>query len=122
MLGKTTVKTVSSNRGSSAQVRASELFGSSSTQEGGSIGETRRQLLLPEEVKELGDKLVLAFLRGERPIMCQRLDYRDRVEWQGLWDENPLHQRRMAAKKPWWRRFIRNEQRYLLAALAALAA
>ena len=33
---------------------------------------------MPNEIKKLGDRVVLAFLRGEAPMMCQRIDYRDR--------------------------------------------
>jgi type IV secretion system protein VirD4 len=94
MIGKTTVETSSTNRGLGKQTRAMELFGSSSIQSGDSVSATGRQLLMPEEIKGLGDRVLLAFMRGEPPILCQRIDYRDREEWLEAWDANPLHQER----------------------------
>ena len=49
---------------------------------------------MPNEIKKLGDRVILAFLRGEAPMMCQRIDYRERIEWQGSYDQNPLHENR----------------------------
>jgi len=63
----------------------------SSTQHSGSSSETGRELLMAEEIQWLGDRVVLAFKRGEYPIICQRVNYWERVEWLGMWDENPLH-------------------------------
>ena len=50
---------------------------------------------MPEEIKALGDRVLIAFVRGEPPILCQRIDYRDRKEWNQAWDENPLHKNRV---------------------------
>ena len=51
---------------------------------------------MPEEIKALGDRVLIAFVRGEPPILCQRIDYREREEWKQTWDENPLqHTRNM---------------------------
>ena len=95
MIGKTTVETNSSNRGLGKQTRSMELFGSSSMQSGDSVSETGRPLLMPEDIKALGDRVLIAFVRGEPPILCQRIDYRDRKEWNQAWDENPLHKNRV---------------------------
>ena len=46
---------------------------------------------MPEEIKVLGDRVLLAFVKGESPILCQHIDYRERYEWKDAWDTNPLH-------------------------------
>lgn len=89
MLGSTTVETKSSNTGK--QIKSMDFLGASSLQSGISTGETGRPLLMPNEIKMLGNKVVLAFLCGEPPILCQRIDYRERLEWKNHWNENPLH-------------------------------
>jgi type IV secretory pathway TraG/TraD family ATPase VirD4 len=94
MLGAKTVDINSNNYGSGTQRKWAEWFGSLSNQSGSSVSETGRALLMPNEIKKLGDRVVLAFLRGEAPMMCQRIDYRERIEWQGSYDQNPLHENR----------------------------
>lgn len=94
MLGAKTVDVSSNNYGSGTQRKWAEWFGSLSNQSGSSLSETGRALLMPNEIKKLGDRVVLAFLRGESPMMCQRIDYRERSEWQGSYDRNPLHENR----------------------------
>lgn len=91
MTGDTTVEVTSSNSGSGKQSRTMELLGNASTQEGTTISETGRRLLKFEDVRMLGDRVMLAFVRGQDLIMCQRIDYRERSEWRGMWEENPLH-------------------------------
>ncbi len=93
MTGDTTVQVTSSNSGSGKQSRTMELLGNASTQEGTTVSETGRRLLKFEDVRTLGDKVMLAFVRGQDLIMCQRIDYRERPEWRGMWGENPLHKR-----------------------------
>jgi type IV secretory pathway TraG/TraD family ATPase VirD4 len=94
MLGAKTVDVSSNNYGSGTQRKWAEWFGSLSNQSGSSMSETGRPLLMPNEIKKLGDRVILAFLRGEAPMMCQRIDYRERIEWQGSYDQNPLHENR----------------------------
>ena len=67
---------------------------SASQQKGSSISETGRELLTPDEIERLGDRVVIAFKRGEYPIICHRIDYRERKEWKNQWDDNPLHKKR----------------------------
>ncbi len=101
-LGKKTIETKSTNQGTSSQIKSMEFFGTSSNQSGDSLSETGRQLMMKEEIEKLGNKLVLAFFRDEDPfdpIMCQRIDYRERLEWKGMWDENPLHANRAFQNK-----------------------
>jgi len=94
MLGAKTVDVSSNNYGSGTQRKWAEWFGSLSNQSGSSVSETGRALLMPNEIKKLGDRVILAFLRGESPMMCQRIDYRERSEWEGSYDQNPLHENR----------------------------
>jgi len=94
-LGKKTIEVNSVSQSEGVQKRA---IGSNaaSIQSGNSTSETGRDILMPNEVELLGDKVVLAFKRGEHPIICQRIDYRERGEFKGLWDGNPLHENRGA--------------------------
>ena len=92
-LGKKTIEVNSVSQSEGIQKRTIGSNGAS-VQSGSSISETGRDILMPNEVELLGDKVVLAFKRGEHPIICQRIDYRGRKEWNGLWDGNPLHESR----------------------------
>ena len=92
-LGKKTIEvnSISQSEGVQKRVRGSN---GASVQSGSSTSETGRDILMPDEIERLGDKVVLAFKRGEHPIICQRIDYRERKEWKGLWNGNPLHESR----------------------------
>lgn len=94
MAGDRTVETHSSNQGSGKQSRAMDILGNVSTQVGTTVSETGRRILKLEDVRTLGAKVMLAFMRGEDLILCQRIDYRERAEWKEGWDENPLHANR----------------------------
>jgi type IV secretion system protein VirD4 len=39
------------------------------------VSEQRRALLLPQEVKELGDDEAIVFLEGLRPVRCRKIRY-----------------------------------------------
>lgn len=93
-IGQTTIKTRSVNNSAGSQMRSMEWLGTSSTQVSDTEAQAGRALLMKEEVEKLGNRVVLAFFRDDAssdPILCQRIDYRERAEWNGLWDENPLH-------------------------------
>jgi type IV secretion system protein VirD4 len=91
-LGKQTIEvsSVSQSEGVQKQFKG----GGESVQSGNSTSETGRQLLMPDEIERLGDRVALAFKRGEYPIICHRINYWERKEWKGLWDGNPLHENR----------------------------
>jgi type IV secretion system protein VirD4 len=91
-IGRHTVEVSSTNQGTSIQQRSGNITTDSSTQNSGSSSETGRELLMAEEIQWLGDRVVLAFNRGEYPIICHRINYWERAEWLGMWDENPLHE------------------------------
>jgi len=91
LLGKSTIEVSSTNQGDSLQKRPHEIAGTSSHNVSDSSSETGRELLMPDEIRVLGDKVVLAIHRGEHPMICQRINYWERFEWLGLWDDNPLH-------------------------------
>ena len=93
-LDKKTIEVSSKSYSISSQTKAMDLLGSSSNQIGNSSSETGRELLTPGEIERLGNRVVLAFNRGEDPIICHRIDYRERPEWIGLWDKNPLYANR----------------------------
>jgi type IV secretion system protein VirD4 len=91
-LGKQTIEVSSINQSEGIQKRIKG--GGESTQTGNSISETSREILMPDEIERLSDRVVLAFKRGEYPIMCHRINYWERNEWKGLWDKNSLHENR----------------------------
>ena len=91
-LGKQTIEVSSINQSEGIQKRIKG--GGESTQIGNSISETSREILMPDEIERLSDRVVLAFKRGEYPIMCHRINYWERNEWKGLWDKNSLHENR----------------------------
>lgn len=67
-LGNTTVRVKTYSR---AQVG----FGESKRQNNVNVSEQRRALLLPQEVKTLGNDKALIFCEGLRPIRCQKIRY-----------------------------------------------
>jgi type IV secretion system protein VirD4 len=88
MLGQRTIQTSSSSQGESAQTKS----GLSSYQEGQSYSYTSRALLTPDEIMGLGNDVMIAISKGNRPIMCARMDYRTRPEWRDDFEDNPFHQ------------------------------
>jgi type IV secretion system protein VirD4 len=56
------------------------------------VSEVARPLLLPDEVRRLAPERELLFVKGERPVLAERLDYRRDREFAGRFRENPLHQ------------------------------
>ena len=91
MLGKKTTLGFSYSEGQGNQKKSLEWRGSHSLQEGNSYGEVGRPLLTPDEVKMLGEGVVLGFLRGTRPLMIQRLNYLTHKEFKGRFLENPFY-------------------------------
>ena len=90
-IGKTTVVTQSVNESQGTQNRTLGISSSSvSVQTGNSLAETSRDILMPDEVKRLGNNVVIAFYSGEAPILCARINYWERPEWKGKFDKNPL--------------------------------
>ena len=95
-LGSATVQTRSENQGQSQSKQEIERFGTSasnatSQQTGASYSETRRSLLTPDEVRRLDPKVLIAFLRGEDPIILQRLNYLEFSCYKDRHKKNPLH-------------------------------
>ncbi len=113
-LGKRTVAVSSTNQGSGHQTKAFALLGTASSQTGDSLSETGRPLLMPEEIERLGDRIVLAFDRGKDPIICHRIDYRERKEWRGMWDNNPLHTNRVKHNEFTFKDYIKRAYEILL--------
>ena len=96
LLGSTTVQSHSENQGHSQSKQEVERFGASasnatSQQSGASFSEARRQLLTPDEIRRLDPRVLIAFLRGEAPMMLQRLNYIAHSHYQGKYQNNKLH-------------------------------
>ena len=94
-LGNTTVQTRSENQGQSQSKQEVERFGASgsnatSSQSGASFSETRRSLFTPDEVRRLDPKVLIAFLRGENPLLLQRLNYLEHPHYKNRYQENGL--------------------------------
>ena len=97
-LGKATVQTRSENKGYSHSKQEQEKFGatashSTSNQTGSSFSETGRALLTPDEVRRLDPHVLIAFLRGENPILLQRLNYLTHPHYKNKFQTNPLHKK-----------------------------
>jgi len=95
-LGSTTVQTRSENQGQSQSKQETERFGGSasnatSQQTGASYSETKRSLLTSDEVRRLDPKVLIVFLRGEDPILLQRLNYLENPFYKGKYQKNTLH-------------------------------
>ncbi len=91
-LGKMTVQSHSENKGQSKQ--ENKKFGSfaiTSDSTTSSYSETGRSLLNPDEVRRLDSKVLIAFLRGENPILLQRLTYLTHPHYKGRFSDNILH-------------------------------
>jgi type IV secretory pathway TraG/TraD family ATPase VirD4 len=90
-----TVQSRSENQGYSQSKQEIERFGVSgsnatSQQTGASLSETRRSLLTPDEIRRLDLKVLVAFLRGEEPILLQRLNYLTFSDYKGQFQSNFL--------------------------------
>ncbi len=97
LLGNTTVQSRSENQGHSQSKQEIERFGASasnatSQQTGASVSETRRPLLTPDEVRRLDPKILIVFLRGEAPLLLQRLNYLIDSAYKNKFQSNILHQ------------------------------
>jgi len=58
---------------------------------GGTLQTTGRPVLTPDEVRRLGDRHQLLFLRGQRAAKARKVSYLDDREFRGLYDPNPMH-------------------------------
>lgn len=101
LLGSSTVQSRSENQGHSQSKQEIERFGATasnatSLQSGSSFSETRRSLLTPDEVRRLDSKVLIAFLRGEDPILLQRLNYLKDANYKGCYQSNFLHAREVS--------------------------
>ena len=101
LLGSSTVQSRSENQGHSQSKQEIERFGATasnatSLQSGSSFSETRRSLLTPDEVRRLDSKVLIAFLRGEDPIVLQRLNYLKDANYKGCYQANFLHAREVS--------------------------
>ena len=96
LLGRTTVQSRSENQGHSQSKQEVERFGAAasnatSQQSGASFSETGRALFAPDEVRKIDSSVLIAFLRGEDPIILQRLNYLNCSHYKGMYQNNKLH-------------------------------
>lgn len=76
-LGRRTIETTSENKGEKQKSKTT--------------GETARPLLTEDEIKELGEEVILAFYRGQKPMLLKRLNYLKDPQWKGMFERNPMH-------------------------------
>ncbi len=89
-LGRYTVAISSANKSHGTQQKSIIFSNSSSTQEGDTMSETSRLLLTEDELGAIGDKVIIAFVRDGRPIICHKAVYYSDKAWKGQWDNNPI--------------------------------
>jgi len=89
-LGKKTILVSSANQSQGTQRKGFSIFNASSKQEGDSMSETGRALLTEDELGAIGDEIIIAFVKGGRPIICHKATYYNDKAWAGLWDKNPI--------------------------------
>ncbi|HQS85036.1 MAG: hypothetical protein B7Y25_08545 [Alphaproteobacteria bacterium 16-39-46] len=92
MLGKKTTLGGSYSEGRGDQKKSLEWVKSHSLQQGSSYAEVARFLLTPDEVKTLGENVVIGFLRGTRPFMVSKLNYRTHKEFKNKFLKNPFYE------------------------------
>lgn len=91
MLGTSTIETVSKSKGENQQ-KGSKF--SSSENQGESQSYQGRPILTPDEVRYLGEDVVLAFYKGVRPIILKKITYYRHLAWKDKYDPNPLEKQR----------------------------
>jgi type IV secretion system protein VirD4 len=69
------------------------LVGSAQSGESHGVSERGRRLLTPDEVRRLPRHQSLVFVRGEDPLLVDRVNYLTDAEFRGTFDANPLHRR-----------------------------
>lgn len=85
MAGETTIFTESENRSRGRNSGKSQQSTAQTTSEKG------RRLLTPDEVQRLHPDMELVFVKGSNPLLVNRLNYLSDPEFQGAYDENPMH-------------------------------
>jgi type IV secretion system protein VirD4 len=93
------VETQQQSRSSSADIMRT---GGSNT-EGTSLAHHGRPLLMPDEIRRMGEDNVLVLEQGQPPYRLQRLDYLHDSEFVGLADPNPMYasvQKPVVVKRP----------------------
>jgi type IV secretion system protein VirD4 len=90
-IGQRTVKYQSENKGESQQ-KSTFLRPNVSASKSDSTHYVARSVLTPDEVTLLGDNVVVAFIRGERPMLLRRLEYFEHQHWKEKADPNPLEE------------------------------
>ncbi|MDB4950463.1 MAG: conjugal transfer protein TraG [Gemmatimonadetes bacterium] len=92
MAGDETIVVESANA-SASRNRGGKGGGGSSSGSGVTAAERGRKLLLPDEVRRLESNRQLAFLRGQEPLLVDRVNYLRDAEFAGLFDWNPTYNR-----------------------------
>jgi Type IV secretory pathway, VirD4 components len=89
MTGSTTTRYESKSRGRSHQ---GSLFleGKTSHNDNQSVAVVARNLLTSDEVRLLGDDIVVAFMAGKKPMVLKKVKYYQEKAWQGKYANNPL--------------------------------
>jgi type IV secretory pathway TraG/TraD family ATPase VirD4 len=64
------------------------------------LAEQGRRLLFADEVRRLGRREQLLFVKGTAPIRCRRVDYRRNPEFAGRFDQNLMYDAEAAAVNP----------------------
>ena len=59
--------------------------------------ERGRRLLMPDEVRRLGNDTELLFVRGSAPVLARKLNYLRDPEYAGMSDRNPMHDELLVA-------------------------
>lgn len=115
LLGKTTIEVGSSNEGTSTQRSSEQSAKGSSYNISDSVSETARDLLMSNEIRMLGNQAVIAFVSGQRPIICNRINYWERAEWAGMWNDNFMYSQDNNSKLQYsWNEYIKMVARLLM--------
>ncbi|AIL13632.1 hypothetical protein IM40_09285 (plasmid) [Candidatus Paracaedimonas acanthamoebae] len=90
MLGTSTIETVSKSKGENQQ-KGSKSFAMSENQ-GESQSYQGRPILTADEVRYLGEDMVLVFYKGIRPMILKKIIYHRHIAWKNKYDPNPLEE------------------------------
>ncbi len=91
--GETTVAVEHRSRSSGSSRPPFSFMGSAQSGESQGVSERGRRLLTPDEVRRLPRGQALVFVRGEDPLLVDRVKYLTDREFRGMFDSNPLHRR-----------------------------
>jgi type IV secretory pathway TraG/TraD family ATPase VirD4 len=87
----TTINVESESMGTSQQSKQGQINQNTSQQSGITQSMTHRNLLTKSEITSFGSDIVVAFYNECPPIICRRLNYLENKQFQGKFDDNPLH-------------------------------